>query len=73
MIDAARYCVRRGLPGAFVECGVWRGGAVLAMLLALSEEGETDRDVHLFDTFKGMTEPTERRHLALPAVGGRGV
>jgi O-methyltransferase len=59
VVDAARYCVRRGLDGAFVECGVWRGGAVLAMLLALQQEGVTDRDVHLYDTFEGMTQPTE--------------
>ena len=57
LIDAVRHCVRRELPGAFAECGVWKGGAVLAMLLALQQEGRTDRDVFLFDTFEGMTEP----------------
>ena len=57
LIDAVRHCERRGLPGAFAECGVWKGGAVLAMLLALQQEGRTDRDVFLFDTFEGMTEP----------------
>lgn len=59
VLDAVRYCVRAGIPGAFAECGVWRGGSVLAVLLALSELGVEDRDVHLFDTFTGMTEPTE--------------
>ena len=59
LIDAVRYCVRRDIPGDFAECGVWRGGSVLAMLLTLQEEGVTDRDVHLFDTFEGMTAPTE--------------
>lgn len=58
-IDAVRYCVERGVDGAFVECGVWKGGSVLAMILALQEAGITDRDVYLFDTFEGMTEPTE--------------
>jgi hypothetical protein len=58
VIDSVRHCVRRGLPGAFVECGVWKGGAVLAMLLALQQEGAADRDVFLFDTFEGMTEPS---------------
>ena len=43
-----------------MECGVWRGGSVLAMLLTLIDEGETDRDVYLYDTFEGMTKPTER-------------
>lgn len=59
LIDAVRYCARRGVPGAFVECGVWRGGSVIAMLLTLQELGIDDRDVYLFDTFEGMTEPTE--------------
>ncbi len=49
----------RDLPGAFAECGVWRGGSVLAMILTLQELGVGDRDIHLYDTFEGMTEPTE--------------
>jgi O-methyltransferase len=58
LIDAVRYCVARDVPGAFAECGVWRGGSVLAMLLTLQELGATDRDVYLYDTFEGMTAPT---------------
>lgn len=59
LVDAVRYCVARGVPGDFAECGVWRGGSVLAMLLTLTELGVTDRDIHLYDTFEGMTAPTE--------------
>ena len=59
LIDAVRYCVARGIPGAFAECGVWRGGSVLAMALTLKELGADDRDIYLFDTFEGMTAPTE--------------
>ena len=59
VIDSVRYCVLRDLSGAFAECGVWRGGAVLTMLLTLQELGRGDRDVYLYDTFEGMTEPTE--------------
>lgn len=59
LVDAVRYIVRRGLNGDFAECGVWRGGSVLAMILTLQELGRTDRDIHLYDTFEGMTEPTE--------------
>lgn len=60
LIDAVRYCVHREIPGAFAECGVWRGGSVLAMILTLQELGVRDRDIYLFDTFEGMTAPTER-------------
>ena len=59
LVDAVRYCVRRGVPGAFAECGVWRGGSVLAMLLTLQDLDAADRDVYLYDTFEGMTKPTE--------------
>jgi hypothetical protein len=58
LIDAVRYCERRSLPGAFAECGVWRGGSVLAMILTLQELGG-EREIHLYDTFEGMTEPTD--------------
>jgi O-methyltransferase len=59
LIDAVRYCEMRGIEGAFAECGVWRGGSVLAMILTLKQLGTSDRDIHLYDTFEGMTEPTE--------------
>jgi hypothetical protein len=58
-VDAVRYCVARSVSGAFVECGVWRGGSVLAMILTLQELGVGDRDIYLYDTFEGMTAPTE--------------
>ena len=59
LVDAVRYCVRREVPGAFAECGVWLGGSVLAMVLTLLDEGITERDIHLYDTFEGMPEPGE--------------
>ena len=59
LIDAVHHVVRRGLPGAFAECGVWRGGSVLAMALSLQTLGAPHRDIHLYDTFEGMTAPTD--------------
>ena len=59
LIDAVRYCEARGVPGSFAECGVWRGGSVLAMIHTLQSLGVEDREVYLYDTFTGMTEPTE--------------
>jgi len=58
VVNAVRYCERRGLDGAFAECGVWRGGSVLAMILTLQDLG-AERDIWLYDTFEGMTEPTD--------------
>lgn len=57
LLEAVEYVIRRDIPGAFAECGVWRGGSVLAMLLKLKELGVSNRDVYLYDTFEGMTEP----------------
>jgi len=58
-IDAVKYVVQRGIPGAIVECGVWRGGSTLSMIKTLQYLGVDDRDVYLYDTFEGMTPPGE--------------
>jgi len=58
--QAVRYVVRHGIPGAVVECGVWRGGSMLNVAHTLSRHHATDRDLFLFDTFTGMSEPTDR-------------
>jgi O-methyltransferase len=58
LVEAVRHCIGGDVPGAFAECGVWRGGSVLAMILTLQRLGREDRDIHLYDTFEGMTEPT---------------
>lgn len=57
LYSAVQYLVTNKIHGAFVECGVWRGGSAMIMLLALKELGIRGRDVILFDTFEGMTEP----------------
>jgi O-methyltransferase len=59
LIDAVTYCQSRGVEGSLIECGVWRGGSVLAMILALQAVDADPRDIYLYDTFDGMTEPTE--------------
>jgi O-methyltransferase len=70
LVAAVRHCVAADLPGAFAECGVWRGGSVLAMVSTLQAMGVDDRDVYLYDTFEGMTEPTEhdRSEFERPAL-----
>jgi O-methyltransferase len=54
---AVEYIVSRPVDGALVECGVWRGGSMMAVALTLVRLGKTDRELYLFDTFEGMTEP----------------
>lgn len=54
--DGLRHIVRREIPGAVVECGVWRGGSMMAAALTL-DACDDRRDLYLFDTFEGMTRP----------------
>lgn len=56
---AVEYIADRNVPGAIVECGVWRGGSMLAVARTLLSRGVTDRELYLFDTFDGMASPTE--------------
>ncbi|MFB8270161.1 TylF/MycF/NovP-related O-methyltransferase [Streptomyces sp. NPDC055955] len=58
-ILATRHIVRHDIPGDIVECGVWRGGSMQACAKALLSQGDTGRDLYLFDTYEGMTPPTE--------------
>lgn len=64
LILAIRYIHRRKLPGAFVECGVWRGGSMFAAARTLLDLGDTSRELYLYDTFSGMPAPTDadKRH-----------
>ena len=59
LCDAVSYVVDSGIEGDLVECGVWRGGSMMAAALQLQALGDTDRGLYLFDTYTGMTEPGE--------------
>ena len=59
LVRAVEYLASRGIPGALVECGVWRGGSVMAAALTLLRLGIRDRDLYLYDTFAGMPPPSE--------------
>jgi hypothetical protein len=56
--DAVRYVMAAGLDGAIVECGVWRGGAMMAAARTLLDGGDRGRRLFLYDTFAGMSEPS---------------
>jgi O-methyltransferase len=60
LIQAVRYVSANGIAGGIVECGVWKGGSMAAIAKALLRRGDANRDLFLFDTFEGMTEPTEK-------------
>ncbi len=60
LISATKYVQRHNVPGSIVECGVWRGGSMHAVARTLDAAGDHSRELYLFDTFEGMTEPTEK-------------
>jgi O-methyltransferase len=59
LCEAVRYITSTGIEGDVVECGVWRGGSMMAVAEMLQKFGDTHRKLHLFDTFSGMSEPTD--------------
>lgn len=56
---AVNYVLQNNIPGDFVECGVWKGGSALLMAKMLSRLPGNNRKVILYDTYEGMTPPTE--------------
>src|SRR5688572_29730152 len=61
LISATEYVIAARIPGAIAECGVWEGGSMMAVaetLLYLRQE----RELYLYDTFEGMSVPTDRDH-----------
>ena len=57
LITATRYIIENDIAGDFVECGTWSGGCSMAIALTLIELGDTKRNIWIYDTFAGMTEP----------------
>jgi len=57
--QAAKYVAGAALPGDIVECGVWRGGTSMLVASTLLSAGDSSRKLFLYDTFAGMTKPTD--------------
>ena len=56
--NAVEYVTKYDIAGDIVECGVWKGGSMMAVALTLLNLG-AKRRLYLFDTFEGMTAPTQ--------------
>lgn len=59
LIEAVKYITRYQIEGAIVECGVWKGGSMMAIAQTLKSEKADTRHLYLYDTFEGMPPPTE--------------
>ena len=53
LYDLAGRCDQERIAGAFVECGVWKGGSAAVLCKRAGV-----RPVWLFDSFQGCPEPT---------------
>lgn len=60
LIQSINYIEDYNIPGDIVECGVWRGGSMLAAAMQLKFKKTFERNLFLFDTFEGMNKPTEK-------------
>lgn len=65
-LDNVQSCMERviadGVPGDFIETGVWRGGVCIFMRAFLKAHGITDRTVWVADSFKGIPDVGEEGH-----------
>jgi hypothetical protein len=70
LYQSIEYIVRNQIPGDIAECGVWSGGSMLLVALALMHFGDTSRRLYLYDTFAGMPRPDtiDARWDGLPAL-----
>ncbi len=60
LVRAMDYIVGNGIAGNVVECGVWKGGSMMAAAMTLARLGADDRQLHLYDTYDGMPPPTDK-------------
>jgi O-methyltransferase len=68
LYQSVNYVIDNKIEGDFVECGVWRGGSSMMMALMLKERGESNRKLFLYDTFEGMSAPTEHDKTAKGSI-----
>jgi hypothetical protein len=73
--DLANLAEDEKLPGAFVECGVWKGGCI-GLMAAVAKDRGSPRKIALFDSFEGLPEPgpkdgEEAREYAQGRMDGR--
>jgi len=58
-IKSIDHVETNSILGDIVEIGVWKGGSMLAMIQQYESYGKNERHFHLYDTFTGMTPPSE--------------
>lgn len=57
-IQSIKHVHAQNVPGDIVECGVWKGGNIIIAAL-MRNSLKFDRDIWGYDTFAGMSAPSE--------------
>jgi O-methyltransferase/8-demethyl-8-(2,3-dimethoxy-alpha-L-rhamnosyl)tetracenomycin-C 4'-O-methyltransferase len=60
----SQQALDQGVPGDFIETGVWRGGCCILMRGVLAANNVTDRKVYVADSFAGLPAPNEKAYPA---------
>ncbi len=64
LYKSVMYVIDNHVEGSCVECGVWKGGSCMLCALTAKACGDRERELYLYDTFTGMTEPSEHDRVA---------
>jgi len=57
---ATKYVIDNNIEGDIVECGVFKGGSSMLSADMLVERNLFDKKLYLYDTYKGMSKPTDK-------------
>lgn len=70
LIQWLRYSA--DLPGSIAECGCWKGlsSYLICNFLSKWRNNFDGNDVHIFDSFKGLSEPNEKDVIQVPITAG---
>ena len=60
--DLCLRTIDEGIPGDFIETGVWRGGACILMRGVLAARGDRSRKVWAADSFQGLPPPDAAKY-----------
>ena len=64
VVDLCRRAIESGVPGDFIETGVWRGGVTILMRAVLAAYDVADRTVWVADSFEGLPSPDGEQYPA---------
>lgn len=61
---ALEKCEEEGIPGDFIECGVWRGGVCMFAAAFYKTHG-INRKVYVADSFQGVPAPEDPKDIGM--------